>query len=143
MEKIGAESIMRVHDDPLPGNQPFREQDFEWIAERGFDFVRLPMDYQCWADSADPHRLVDRTLREIDQAVDWGRQYGIHVSLNMHHAPGYRVGQTIEPSLWTDDEPQKLFCFYWSEFARRYRGIPSEGCGRRSAMAFWVAVESG
>jgi len=88
MEKISADSIMRAHADPLPGNQPFREQDFEWIAELGFDFVRLPMDYHCWADPEDPYRLLEKTLREIDQAVDWGRQYGIHVSLNMHHAPG-------------------------------------------------------
>ncbi len=126
MEKIGAESIMRIHGGPMPGNQPFREQDFEWIAELGFDFVRLPLDYHCWADPDNPYRLVEKTLREIDQAIEWGRQYGIHVSLNMHHAPGYRVNRTIEPSLWTDERPQKLFCYYWSEFAKRYRGIASK-----------------
>jgi len=60
MEKISADSIMRAHADPLPGNQPFREQDFEWIAELGFDFVRLPMDYHCWADPEDPYRLLEK-----------------------------------------------------------------------------------
>jgi endoglucanase len=34
-------------------NAPFRESDFEWIAELGFDFVRLPLSYQCWADTSD------------------------------------------------------------------------------------------
>jgi len=29
MEKISAESIMRAQGGSLPGNQPFREQDFE------------------------------------------------------------------------------------------------------------------
>ncbi|NOX54958.1 MAG: glycoside hydrolase family 5 protein [Planctomycetes bacterium] len=125
MEKILADSIMRVHADPMPGNQPYREQDFEWIAELGFNFVRLPMDYHCWADPDDPYRLREKTLREIDQAVEWGRQYGIHVSLNMHYAPGYRVNRTLEPSLWLDEERQNLFCHYWTEFAKRYRDIPS------------------
>lgn len=126
MEKIDADSIMRVHADPLPGNQPFREQDFEWIAEWGFDFVRLPMDYHCWVDGEDPARLDEKTLGQIDRAVDWGRQYGIHVCLNQHHAPGYRVSRKLDRNLWTDEDPQVEFCRGWSDFAARYRGIPSE-----------------
>ena len=31
-------------------NAPFKESDFEMIAELGFDFVRLPMSYWCWSD---------------------------------------------------------------------------------------------
>ena len=126
MEKIGADSIMRVHADPMPGNQPYRESDFQWIADWGFDFVRLPMDYHCWIDRNDPYRLNERTLKQIDQAVDWGRQYGVHVCLNMHHAPGYRVSRQLNMNLWTDKEAQKQFHFYWSHFAPRYRGIPPE-----------------
>ncbi len=125
MEKLDAESIMRVHADPMPGNQPFRESDFEWIAELGFNFVRLPMDYRCWADPDDPYRLDEKTLKEIDQAVQWGQQYGIHVCLNMHRAPGYRVARKTKMNLWKDERAQKLFEYYWSHFAARYRGIPS------------------
>ena len=45
-------------------NAPFRESDFEWIAEWGFDFVRLPMSYQCWADAGDwCSRRLTRPLR--------------------------------------------------------------------------------
>ena len=129
MEKISAESIRRSHADPLPGNQPFRQQDFEWMAKWGFDFVRLPMDYHCWVDPEDPSRPSEKALRDIDQAVEWGRQYGVHVSLNQHHAPGYRVGsqgKDLKRNLWTDAEPQAEFYGYWSMFAERYRGIPSE-----------------
>lgn len=125
-EKLDAKAIGRNHGDPTPGNQPFREQDFEWIAEWGFDFVRLPMDYHCWADPDDPYKLDEKTLKDIDQAVEWGRQYGVHVCLNMHHAPGYRVEMVHEESLWTHDKPQELFYYYWAEFARRYRGIRPE-----------------
>ena len=37
----------------MAGNpRPFREEDFDWIADLGFNFVRLPMDYRCWTDPA-------------------------------------------------------------------------------------------
>jgi len=124
-EKLDAKSIGRNHGDPMPGNQPFREQDFEWTAEWGFDFVRLPMDYHCWTDPEDPYHMTEKTLTEIDQAVEWGRQYKIHVSLNMHYAPGYRVERHLKPCLWTDQEPLKVFCYQWARFAERYRGIPA------------------
>src|SRR3990172_5829546 len=105
---------------------PFVASDFQWMAEWGFDFVRLPMDYRCWTDPADPYKLNENVLKEIDQAVEFGRRHGVHVSLNLHRAPGYTVAKPPETlDLWTDEEAQKQFDFQWSEFARRYRGIPS------------------
>ncbi|MBN2474941.1 MAG: cellulase family glycosylhydrolase [Pirellulales bacterium] len=107
-------------------NQPFVESDFAWMAEWGFDFVRLPMDYRCWTDSDDPYRLDEKVLKEIDQAVAFGRKHGIHVDLNLHRAPGYTVASPPEKlNLWTDEEAQKQFDFQWSQFAKRYQGIPS------------------
>jgi endoglucanase len=107
-------------------NGPFVEADFEWMTEWGFDFVRLPMDYRCWTDPNDPYQLNENVLKEIDQAIDFGRQYGVHVSLNLHRAPGYTVAKPAEKlDLWKDEEAQKQFDFQWSTFARRYKGIPS------------------
>jgi len=34
-------------------NDRFEEQDFEWIAELGFNFVRLPLDYRMWIENND------------------------------------------------------------------------------------------
>ncbi|MCX7425919.1 MAG: cellulase family glycosylhydrolase [Planctomycetia bacterium] len=108
------------------GNGPFVEADFEWIAEWGFDFVRLPMDYRCWTDPDDPYRLDEKTLREIDQAVALGEKHTVHVNLNLHRAPGYTVAKPAEKlNLWKDEEAQKQFDFQWSGFAKRYQGIPS------------------
>src|SRR4051812_38780608 len=86
-----------------PRAQPFREDDFARIAELGFDFVRLPMDYRCWTDPQDWTRLREERLRWIDEAVGFGRKHGIHVQLNFHRAPGYTVANPPEPkALWTD-----------------------------------------
>jgi len=107
-------------------NEPFVESDFEWMTDWGFDFVRLPMDYRCWTDPNDPYKRDEKVLAEIDQAVTWGVRHGVHVSLNLHRAPGYTVAKPAEKlDLWTDEEAQKQFDFQWSEFSRRYSGVPS------------------
>ena len=108
-------------------HSPFLESDFQWMADWGFDFVRLPMDYRCWTDPNDPYKLSEKVLGEIDQAVDFGRKYNVHVCLSLHRAPGYTVAKPPEKLvLWTDEEAQKQFDFQWSGFARRYRGVSSK-----------------
>lgn len=109
-------------------NDPFRESDFEMIAELGFDFVRLPMSYWCWSDPNNWKELREKPLSEIDQAVEFGKQYGVHVSLNFHRAPGYSVDRSAEEpfNLWLDEEAQEAFDYHWSHFAERYKGIPNK-----------------
>lgn len=105
---------------------PFQEQDFRMISQWGFNFVRLPMDYRCWIKHDDWLWFDEDELKEIDQAVEWGRQYGVHVCINFHRAPGYTVAKPEEATdLWTDPEAQKVCAHHWAMFARRYRGIPS------------------
>jgi endoglucanase len=107
-------------------NKPFVESDFEWMKAWGFDFVRLPMDYRCWTDKGDPYKTDEKVLKEIDQAVEFGRKHGVHVDLNLHRAPGYTVAKPPEPlNLWADEEAQKQFDFQWSMFAKRYKGRPA------------------
>jgi len=92
-------------------NDPFKESDFEMIAELGLDFVRLPMSYLCWSDSKDWKKLDEKTLKEIDQAVELGKQYGVHTNISFHRAPGYSVHRGVrEPfNLWMDEEAQQVF----------------------------------
>ncbi len=108
-------------------NAPFRESDFELMADWGFNFVRLPMSYLCWSSSANWRHIDENVLKDIDQAVEFGRQYGIHVCLNFHRAPGYSVDTSVaEPfNLWNDPEALEACSYHWAHFAARYRGIPS------------------
>ncbi len=108
-------------------NGPFLESDFQWIRELGFNFVRLPMDYRVWIQGNDWTKFNEPVLKEIDQAVAWAGQYGIHVAINFHRAPGYTVAKPPERlSLWKDDEAQQACATHWAMFARRYRGIGNE-----------------
>ena len=108
------------------GSTPFRETDFAWIAELGFDFVRLPMSYLCWTEAGDWLKLREDELKHIDDAVDLGRKHGIHVNMNFHRAPGYCVNPPKEPlDLWTDEKALEACAFHWAHFAKRYKGIPN------------------
>lgn len=107
-------------------NGPYLEDDFKWIAELGFNFVRLPMDYRCWIKNDDWNQIDEAALLEIDEAIAWGRKYKIHVCLNFHRAPGYCVNPPRETLiLWTNTEAQRVCAHHWSVFAKRYRGIPN------------------
>lgn len=116
---------------------PFLEEDFATLAEWGFDFVRLPMDYRCWASQTAWLDLDETELKEIDAAVELGRQYGVHVCLNFHRAPGYSVNAIVaEPvSLWEDENAQEAFALHWRHFAERYKGVPA------SALSFDLVNE--
>jgi endoglucanase len=106
--------------------QRFQADDFSQIADLGFNFVRLPLDYRCWTDPEDWTRFRDQPLRWIDQAIELGQKHGIHVQLNFHRAPGYTVARPPEAkSLWTDREAADVCALHWTRFASRYRGVPS------------------
>src|SRR5262249_17361408 len=86
-----------------------------------------PMDYRCWTDAARPKEPSETILKEIDQAVAFGRKHGIHVQLNFHRAPGFTVAQPPEPtSLWADASALELCALHWATFAGRYQGIPNK-----------------
>jgi hypothetical protein len=106
-------------------NGPYHEDDFRLIARLGFNFVRLPMDYRVWIVDGDWNRFNEDMLREIDQAVGWGGQYGVHVCLNFHRAPGYTVASPKEATdLWTNPDTLAVCARHWAMFAKRYKGIP-------------------
>ncbi|HEX2711667.1 MAG TPA: cellulase family glycosylhydrolase [Candidatus Acidoferrales bacterium] len=110
----------------------YEEFDFASMAEWGFDFARLPLSYWVWGSRDDWSFIREEPLREIDRAIDLGRQYGIHINLNFHRIPGYCInGRELEPAdLFSGktaerDKALEAAVFHWKAFARRYRGIPN------------------
>jgi len=110
----------------------FRESDFEWIAAWGFNFVRLPLSFLNWSDKADWFAIREKNLRPIDEALKFGQRYGIHVNINFHEIPGYRVNSPERAHLFLFGNDEDLSrraleaaAHHWSFFATRYRDIPS------------------
>jgi endoglucanase len=119
---------------PWPGHPydgpAFDEFDFATMAEWGFDFARLPLSYWTWGSRDDWTVIREEPLKQIDRAVDLGKQYGIHININFHRIPGYCINQReLEPAdLFTGTKPQrdkalKAAAFHWQAFAKRYKGM--------------------
>ena len=108
-------------------NVRFVEDDFRWISDFGFNFVRLPMDYRMWIKDKDWRKIDEKVLEEIDEAVRFGEKYGIHVNMNFHRAPGYTVARPAEEkSVWTDPEALEVCTLHWKTFAKRYKGVSND-----------------
>lgn len=110
----------------------FVESDFAWMQELGFNFARLPMSYWAWSGPKDWMVIDEQALAPVDEAIEWGRQYGVHINLNFHRIPGYCVnGREREPEQLFDSTTESMeralaaAAHHWRFFAQRYRSIPS------------------
>lgn len=78
------------------------EADFEWIAEHGFNAVRIPVGHWIFGSAsgypyherygADPHPYVDGGIERLDRAFDWAEKHGLMVLPDLHCAPGGQNG---------------------------------------------------
>lgn len=110
----------------------FREADFAWMAEWGFNFARLPLNYWAWSSTKDWLTIDEAALAPVDQAIAWGKQYGIHLNVCLHRIPGYCVNKReLEPFRLFDSTPEAMTraleaaTLHWSYFARRYKDVPT------------------
>lgn len=111
----------------LRANAPFKEDDFKWIAELGFNFVRLPMDYRCYTETNDWLKFKEPVLKEIDQAIEFAEKHKVHVCINLHRAPGFCINPPMEAAdLWKDAPAQDAFVAHWVMFAKRYKHVSQE-----------------
>ena len=119
----------------MPGRpyvgRAFDEFDFATMAEWGFDFARLPLSYWAWGSKDDWSIISEEPLKEIDRAIELGRQYGIHVNLNFHRIPGYCINEREreQADLFTGTKAEReralsAAVLHWKTFAKRYKGIP-------------------
>jgi endoglucanase len=112
------------------------EDDFKWMADWGFNFVRLPMAYPRYLSfdrskditKDEVYKTDPKVLNDIDQLIFMAHKHGIHVSLNLHRGPGYCINAGFhEPfNLWKDKDAQDAFNFHWGMWAERYKNISSD-----------------
>lgn len=108
----------------------FEEEDFEIMAEWGFDFARIPMSYWNWSSKDDWFTIDEDVMNDIDEVIEFGKQYNVHINLNFHRVPGYCInGRNLEPFDLFKDSPGNMqkaldgFVYHWKYFSKRYKGI--------------------
>jgi len=110
---------------PLPANL----EELDFIAEQGFNFVRIPTDYRFWTKDHDYKNPDERIFEEyLDKYLEECTKRGLHMCLNIHRAPGYCINRNdLEiHNLWEDEIAQDAFGYLWESFAKRYKGISNE-----------------
>lgn len=123
---------------PYKNDGMFLEDDFRWIRDWGFNWVRLPMDYRFWTDAQDLFKIHEDKVAPIDRAIKLGEKYGIHVNVCLHRAPGYCILDTMDEaftgihiskeksSVFSDPKMLDAFVYQWTYFTGRYKGISSK-----------------
>ena len=105
----------------------FVEWEFKALREWGFNFARLPLDYRILIANDDWSNLSEKKMKFLDEAVAWGRQYGIHVQICFHRIPGYCILDQSEAfPLGTSPVAQEAACRLWAACARRWKDVPNE-----------------
>ncbi len=112
--------------------QPYQESDFQLIAQWGFNFARLPCSYWTWSSKNDWMNIDESALNILDQAIDFGRRYGIHINLCLHRIPGYCVNNSEFEPYQLFDSPRDSMeralaaaAHHWRHLARRYKDTPN------------------
>lgn len=122
--------------NPQQSRRQTTEDNFRWMQDWGFDFVRIPMAYPYYLDidrsrnisPEEVYKINEENVERIDNLVSLAHKYDMHVSLNLHRAPGYCVNAGFhEPyNLWKDAEALDAFCFHWNMWAKRYKNVSSK-----------------
>jgi len=117
--------------DPGRSRESTPEEYFKWMRDWGFDFIRIPIAYPWYLNidrtrnitPEETYKIDEKQVEKIDKLVALAHKYNMHVSLNLHRAPGYCVNAGFyEPfNLWRDQAAQDAFYYHWAMWAKRYK----------------------
>ena len=99
-------------------------KDIDFIANAGFNTIRIPFHYKLF----EPGNEEGFAL--VDRVVQWAKEDGLYVILDMHCAPGGQTGANIDdswgyPWLYEDEASQQHAMDIWKRVAAHYRNNPT------------------
>src|ERR1700752_1043151 len=105
-------------------------EDIRFIKQSGFNSVRVPFSYRLFVSESDQQKLEGPGYELLDHVVNWCKQEGLSVVLDMHAAPGGQTGDNIDdswgyPFLFESAESQQLTVDIWRKIAAGYSNEPT------------------
>ncbi|GAB7366466.1 hypothetical protein MBLNU230_g8261t1 [Neophaeotheca triangularis] len=108
-ETLGAS---RAHDEVLKPHWDSwaRFEDFERIAEAGFNLVRIPIGFWAFEDEGrEDSPYASGAAPYLEAAVEWARDLGLKVIVDLHGAPGSQngfdnSGQKVDVPGWRQND---------------------------------------
>lgn len=105
----------------------FTAGDARFIAEKGFNLLRLPFNYRLFESDMKPGRYNSAAFAVIDKVMRLCRKYRIFLLLDLHAAPGSQSEDLhsdncgVEARFWAVRDFQDRAVALWRAIAARYR----------------------
>jgi hypothetical protein len=105
-------------------------EDIRFIRQTGSNTIRLPFHYKLFTDEDYMGLAAAQDgFARIDSVVQWCREEGLFLILDMHDAPGGQTGDNIDdsygyPWLFESEASQRQFCDIWRKIAAYYKNEP-------------------
>lgn len=100
------------------------EEDIKKIRSFGLDHIRVPVDYDVFMKETPEGDIVNKEgISHIDDCIEWCRNNGLNMILDLHKAKGYMFDQkAVEDAdlFFKDESLQEIFYETWEMFAERY-----------------------
>jgi endoglucanase len=90
---------------------------FQWIAEAGFNSVRLPVNWAAHAEKSPPYAIHPAFAARVDWAIETALKRKLAVVVNIHH---------YEEMFTAPDENLQRCLGLWKQIAERYRHYPDQ-----------------
>jgi aryl-phospho-beta-D-glucosidase BglC (GH1 family) len=125
---LGAERAALFFDRLLSAF--FAEPDADFLAELGFNCLRLPVNYRHLESDDRPLQIIETGFDRIDRAIELCAARGIYTVIDLHALPGcqnqgwHSDNPTRVAGLWRDRAFQDRGVHLWERIADRYRDQP-------------------
>jgi endoglucanase len=108
-----------------PRQQWITENDFRFIAQAGFDHVRLPIDEkEMWREDGAPN---EEAFALMLRAIGWARANHLRVIVDLHTVRTHHFNAANEGgqnTLFNDPKAQEAFFRLWRQLSERLRDQP-------------------
>jgi endoglucanase len=108
------------------------EEDIRFIKAAGFNTVRVPLHWRLFVEPGDggAERFEGQGWRLLDRLVEWCRQSGLRVILDLHAAPGGQTGVNHDdgtgfPLTFYVPRYRQLVVALWRQLAMHYHDEPT------------------
>lgn len=100
----------------------FTEQDVEFLADAGFDHLRIPIDEeQMFAESGERE---EEAFALLHRAIGWCRKHHLNVVVDLHILRSHHFNAQEKP-LFTDREAQLRFYALWESLSSELKRYPT------------------
>jgi endoglucanase len=94
--------------------------DYARLRASGFNSVRFYLSYKFFENDVAPYSYKQRGWDFLNQNLEWARENGIKLILNMHVPQGGFQSNGEGAALWNVEENQNRLIALWKEIASRY-----------------------